>query len=241
MRADGRSKRAFQDAEPWGAPPSCRDLLCGSVARSRIQWTERFAGCSPRHPRVPFDPRPGAHLPGMCASLCPNAGRRGIVPNTVVRDPGEGFPVPHRHNSNWEGTPEMSMPRGITRSMAAVALSVAALTATTATDAHAADADVSSAVVAEQDSSSTDRTKEERVAPRRARRKSVRARTAPRRSEQIVLRTSRWSATSRQPPGRSRFRAQAERSQETAESAPVVRSRCTVASRFPTGMGRCRR
>jgi hypothetical protein len=63
----------------------------------------------------------------------------------------------------------MSMPRGIARSMAAVALGVAALTATTTNNAHASTAAAElSAVVAEQDASSTDlRTKEERDAANR--------------------------------------------------------------------------
>jgi uncharacterized membrane protein YdbT with pleckstrin-like domain len=57
----------------------------------------------------------------------------------------------------------MSMPRGIARSVVAVAFGVAALTATTATGAQAS-ADVEfSAVVVDDSSSTLARTKEERT------------------------------------------------------------------------------
>lgn len=73
--------------------------------------------------------------------------------------------MPMRHVNNWEGTPEMGMPQKVTRSIAAVAIGVAAFTAMTATNAHAVAADAElTAVVAEQDSSSAERTKEERTA-----------------------------------------------------------------------------
>src|SRR5918993_3816348 len=91
------------------------------------------------------------------------SGLKGRGSLTVAVTRGRG-PDAVRHDDKWEGTPEMSNPRGILRSIAAVAISVAALTATTATDAHAADVDVEQAAVAADDSSSSAlRTKEERT------------------------------------------------------------------------------